>query len=240
MVTFQLILFVNTYVIHSRPWHSNSSVLIKPHRDPRYLRNLIDPFKRPECIMAIGWHAPNEDFDLADRQFKTSDYDDYENDPCVYRADESGPWLLLQCPAGERCPHCNERPGHYGCVVIAVDGACWNNGTDQAQAAGAVYFHDSNNQCNKSFLVPGTKTSQRAELHAGLEALRLANIIRDFNPVLSKAELLEMRPYDPLTKLHQVVIKADSEYLVCIFREAKSCDNALIMLTAGQGHDYLD
>jgi ribonuclease HI len=89
---------------------------------------------------------------------------------------------------------------HKDCIVIAVDGACWNNGTADARAAAGVFVGEES-EYNDSFVLKVSKpTNQVAELRAGIRGLEQALVIKS-NGVGDG-------------DLKQVVIKADSEYLV--------------------------
>lgn len=58
-------------------------------------------------------------------------------------------------------------------VVIYSDGACSNNGRDNAKAGVGVWFGENDTR-NISERLPGKQTNQRAELFAGLRALQIA------------------------------------------------------------------
>lgn len=91
---------------------------------------------------------------------------------------------------------------HTDCLVIAIDGACSNNGNDQARSAIRV-FHGENSRRNVSCTLDsyGRHTNQIAELHACLSALFDALVIQ------RKLEVAGDR-------LSAIVIKSDSEYVV--------------------------
>jgi ribonuclease HI len=90
---------------------------------------------------------------------------------------------------------------HDDCLVIAIDGACSNNGNDQARSAIGV-FHGYNSDYNMSYTLGYDRhTNQIAELEACLKALSDAIIIQ------AECEMAGDR-------LSAVVIKSDSEYVV--------------------------
>ncbi|KAL1979346.1 hypothetical protein VTN96DRAFT_6187 [Rasamsonia emersonii] len=102
----------------------------------------------------------------------------------------------------ELCPSCHQYPPHDGSFVIAVDGACSNNGRTGARAAAGVYF-GKRSRCNKSFVLDPdlNPTSQVAELSAAIRTLEHALVLQAKGRRKGK-------------EWQQVVIKADSEYLV--------------------------
>ncbi|EMC99351.1 hypothetical protein BAUCODRAFT_45711, partial [Baudoinia panamericana UAMH 10762] len=96
-------------------------------------------------------------------------------------------------------------------VIIAVDGACRNNGRPNAESGVGIFFHEDNYQWNEVVkLETDNHTSQRAELYAGLYALRAARSLRRLNT----SRTGKHRRPGPMRSLRRVVIKADSEYLV--------------------------
>ena len=109
--------------------------------------------------------------------------------------------LLPRCRNG--CFHHNE------CIVVAVDGACRNNGTSDAKGAYGVFW-GRNSPNNRSVLIRcGLMTSQKAELRACVEALVM---VRDMkNHMMAGGTLLEQVGSDGFP---HVIIKTDSGYLV--------------------------
>ncbi|KAK8005879.1 hypothetical protein PG991_012176 [Apiospora marii] len=88
----------------------------------------------------------------------------------------------------------------YYSVVVAVDGACRNNGQPSARAALGVFFRRCR-QWNKSEILPrADATSQRAELCAALRALQTVRDVVAHEPDYSV--------------LKRVILKTDSNYLV--------------------------
>lgn len=106
-------------------------------------------------------------------------------------------------PGSERkCPSCDVHVAHSDCIVIAIDGACSNNGTDEARSVIGVY-HGYNNDFNISYTLDrlDRHTNQIAELEACARALSDAIIIQ-----------AEWEMADDCLKA--IVIKSDSEYVV--------------------------
>lgn len=111
-----------------------------------------------------------------------------------------GYWTYVACNRAGTCEHCGRLSAHTDCIVIAVDGACWNNGTEEARAAAGVFIGEES-EYNDSFVLKVSKpTNQVAELSAGIRGLEKALVIQSNG--ISDGDL------------QQVVIKADSEYLV--------------------------
>jgi ribonuclease HI len=110
-----------------------------------------------------------------------------------------------------KCPLTGEP--HVDTVVIAVDGACRNNGYPYARAGAGVFFHRANRQWNEAVLLSNEfNTSQRAELFACIMPVRSAKRLRMLNPSYDAGN--RPRRLGPMRDLRRVVIKADSEYLV--------------------------
>jgi len=112
-------------------------------------------------------------------------------------------WTFVACDRASPCRHCGKLPIHGDCIIIAVDGACRNNGTAEAIAAAGVFVGDES-KYNDSFILRVSKpTNQIAELSAGILGLEKALVIRNKGSKGVNGGVLS-----------QVVIKADSEYLV--------------------------
>ena len=109
------------------------------------------------------------------------------------------------CGYLRRCGRCGKPLSHIDCIVIAVDGACSNNGTLYAQASLGIYF-GSRYSFNISLALDiDEPTNQKAELMAAIKALQIG-----------KGICSNGRYGKPIVN---VTIKSDSEYLV---RAAKS------------------
>lgn len=118
-------------------------------------------------------------------------------------------WTFVGCPENTA-----DVEPHHDAIVIAVDGACRDNGKAAARSGAGIFFHDDNHSWNLALkLEPEYNTSQRAELRAALEALRMAARLRKLNPSCSKRRG-PIWPKGPQRRLRRVVIKADSSYLV--------------------------
>ena len=111
-------------------------------------------------------------------------------------------WVFQACPRSEeKCPECKRYIYHAGCIVVAIDGACSNNGKAEALSSVGVYYGDGNDSNISHALTFSEKhTNQIAELKACLFALRGVRWIMANPP-----EGME---------LMSVVIKSDSEYVV--------------------------
>jgi len=114
-------------------------------------------------------------------------------------------WTMPPCPYSEACKSCGIRPRHSDSIIVAIHGACRGNGYPGARSSYGVYYSEASSY-NLSGLIKGSvHTSQRAELAACVAALRL---VREF-AVIAPTGVLE-----DLESLREVIIKADSEYLV--------------------------
>ncbi|KAH8807928.1 ribonuclease H-like domain-containing protein [Xylogone sp. PMI_703] len=109
-------------------------------------------------------------------------------------------WIYVACDQANPCEHCGRLAAHLDCIVIAVDGACRGNGTAGAVAATGVFVGNESEYNDSLILRVPRPTNQVAELSAGIRGLEQALAIRN--------EGIHDWP------LGQVVIKADSEYLV--------------------------
>lgn len=85
-------------------------------------------------------------------------------------------------------------------IIIAVDGACRDNGSPNARAAYGVYFNIDSKFSSAGLLEEGPMTNQRAEISAAIEACRLC------------IRMLSTPNFDQ--EIKQIVIKSDSTYLV--------------------------
>ncbi|KAI1160609.1 ribonuclease H-like domain-containing protein [Nemania serpens] len=89
--------------------------------------------------------------------------------------------------------------------IVAVDGACRNNGQPGARAALGVFFRDDC-RWNKSEMLPlRDTTSQRAELCAALRALETIDnfVAQEWTRSITTGKALK-----------RVIVKSDSNYLV--------------------------
>jgi ribonuclease HI len=143
----------------------------------------------------LRWHSFTDcsRSSSGDRLFKPADH-----------YDDGAVEIELAC-AGWNFVRCSAHSGHRDGIVIAVDGACRNNGSTRGDAAMAAYgvFVAPGSAYNKSCNLPGVHaSSQKAELKAGIAALETALCIA------------QRASYFRSTPLRQVVVKADSAYLV--------------------------
>ncbi|KAH9827391.1 ribonuclease H-like protein [Teratosphaeria destructans] len=116
-------------------------------------------------------------------------------------------WTLLGCHEGG-IMHAPVDP-----VVIAVDGACRDNGRSNPKAGLGIFFHRDNIQWNRAKVPPASiNTNNRAELAAAIEALKMAKRLRKLNPQRDRHS--ERQRIGPMRRLRRVVIKAASEDLV--------------------------
>ncbi|GAQ44009.1 hypothetical protein AtubIFM54640_001367 [Aspergillus tubingensis] len=122
----------------------------------------------------------------------------------------SGDMVFLACPGSERkCPHCGYHAHHSGSIVIAIDGACRNNGKSGARASIGVYHgpdHGWNGSARLSMEL--RQTNHVAELAACERALTDAwTIQKEWDDIGEEIE-------GDKGRLYRVVIKSDSEYVV--------------------------
>lgn len=120
------------------------------------------------------------------------------------RAQWDRPVINVPCH-GPPCESCGSPAAHSNSVLIAVDGACRGNGRPDATAACAVFFSEES-PYNETHVLSEDRstpaTSQRAELMGGIKALEASR-------------RLAADPEEAgLENLQQIVIKADSMYLV--------------------------
>lgn len=141
---------------------------------------------------------------------------------CAIRCEMEGePWTYVACSKkGNTQGQCHICGGaahvaHRDAIVIAVDGACRNNGYYNADSSVGIFFHRGSdfNHAATVHDTSGDPTSQRAELVAAREALRMAKNIRNENPRAGTPRFA-LPPPGPRRKLRRVVIMADSKYMV--------------------------
>ena len=109
-------------------------------------------------------------------------------------------FMMAPCPSYELCSGCGwHRPMPDG-IIIAVDGACRDNGSPNARAAYGVYFNIDSKFNSAGLFEEGPMTNQRAEISAAIEACMLC------------IRMLSTPNFDQ--EIKQIVIKSDSTYLV--------------------------
>ncbi|KAI0439237.1 ribonuclease H-like domain-containing protein [Xylaria telfairii] len=89
--------------------------------------------------------------------------------------------------------------------IVAVDGACRNNGRPGARAALGVFFRDGSHWNRSEMLPLRDTTSQRAVLCAALRALKTIDdfVAHEWQHSITEGQALE-----------RVIVKSDSDYLV--------------------------
>nr|POE54144.1 ribonuclease h [Quercus suber] len=120
------------------------------------------------------------------------------------------PWTFLAC----RDQNCSGgRFAHSDALVVSTKGACKCNGRPWADGAVGVFFHHNADGWNQSMRLPTdmVHTNHRAELFAGILALRLVAEIRARNP--SGRKRTQHACAGPLRRLRRVIIKTDSAYM---------------------------
>ncbi|GLA29718.1 hypothetical protein ACMYSQ_003305 [Aspergillus niger] len=121
-----------------------------------------------------------------------------------------GDMVFLAYPDSVRkCPSCNCHAHHPGSIVIAIDGACRNNGRYGTRASIGVYHGPDHGWNESARLSPELRqTNQVAELVACERALIYACIIQEhWDDIAEEIETGKER-------LYTVVVKSDSEYVV--------------------------
>jgi len=113
---------------------------------------------------------------------------------------EIADFMLTPCPCSELCSDCGFHTPRTDGIIIAVDGACRDNGYTNARAAYGVYVNIESRFNRADLLDEGPMTSQRAEITAATEACKLCY------------QML-ITPNFPQMIRH-IVIKSDSAYLV--------------------------
>jgi ribonuclease HI len=109
-------------------------------------------------------------------------------------------FMLAPCPCCDHCSHYGFHKPRIDGIIIAVDGACRDNGKPNARTAYGVYFNIDSRFNRAGLLSQGPMTNQHAEITAAIEACKLCH------------ELLNTP--DLLQEIERIVIKSDSAYLV--------------------------
>lgn len=155
--------------------------------------------------MAIKYHPSSSDDEsstnsksFASRKFIPSEIYGQDCDLDSTHYDDGKDWTHVPCPYRDPCHHCGRLERHIDCLIIAIDGACRGNGTPSAESAIGVYFAESSQWNVARCLNSPPATSQRAELEACMEALYKVRSIKTTG----------------VLEVSQIVIKADSEYVV--------------------------
>lgn len=119
----------------------------------------------------------------------------------------AGNFTHVPCPAISKESSSKKDHWNSDAIVIAVDGACRRNGSEDAMSAYRVYFA-KNSTHNGEYLIPydGLQhSSQKAELHGCVEALRTVEKMSKVTPRSKKGTQGK--------SINQVIIKTDSDYL---------------------------
>ncbi len=121
----------------------------------------------------------------------------------------------IRCPTRPpKACYCGRYSPHIDSLVVAIDGACPAHGTDKAvKSAYGVYFGpDTHGQRNIARRIQDSPdyahTSQRAELHAALGALRAAK------PYVANGGQWHCEECPQPCPVNHLVVKSDSAYLV--------------------------
>lgn len=117
-----------------------------------------------------------------------------------FEKQEISDFMPAPCPGCELCPKRGFHLPRADAIIIAVDGACRDNGYPNARAAYGVYFKIDSGYNSAGLLDEGPMTNQRAEITAAIEACKLCYQMVN-------------TPNFP-QEIKQVVIKSDSAYLV--------------------------
>lgn len=115
------------------------------------------------------------------------------------------------------CWNCGRRARVLDTIVIAVDGACRQNGKYTAEATYAVYVNERSayNKFSRLLQISTQPTSQKAELWAGYHGIMTGIRIARAENLVAKFREEKRREGVRMGKTHLIIIiKADSEYLV--------------------------
>ncbi|KAI1113892.1 ribonuclease H-like domain-containing protein [Nemania sp. NC0429] len=121
--------------------------------------------------------------------------------------------IHVRCPWASDVPcRCGRHSLHLDSLVVAVDGACPGNGTDNATKSAYGVFFGPGSPDNLALRVPNTPgyshTSQRAELSAAIAAIQASQ-----RYIYNGGQWICDDCPTPCTVRH-LVIKSDSAYLV--------------------------
>jgi ribonuclease HI len=108
---------------------------------------------------------------------------------------------LRPCEEADICDCKDTRSAHGQSWIIAVDGACRGNGLTNAEATYGIFCNVGSPYNRAIKLQDARPTSQRAELHAAIMALKLV------------IDHLAVSPMSSRSAVENVVIKTDSAYL---------------------------
>lgn len=154
--------------------------------------------------MGVNYHTSDSDEPTglsrpfrADRKYLPAELygEEYDLDRIDEETDD---WTMVPCHRANPCEDCGRRERHFGCLIVAVDGACRRNGSHNARSAVGVYFAERSGWNISAEMDDPAPTNQKAELEACLAALHSASQIKE----------------GAMEGLVQIVVKADSEYMV--------------------------
>lgn len=109
-------------------------------------------------------------------------------------------FMHAPCPESGFCPRCGYYPFRTDFIIIAVDGACRDDGRSNARVAYGVYINIGSQFNMAGLLDEGFMTNQRAKTTAAIETCTFC------------CQMLNTPNFDQ--KIRQVTIKSDSAYLV--------------------------
>lgn len=110
-----------------------------------------------------------------------------------YKSDD---FVYAPCPCCETCPDCGYHGAPTDGIIVAVDGACPDNGRSNARAGYGVYFNAKSSFNTAGLLEKAPFTNQRAEIFAACVAITKCKGMLDDHGI------------------KWIVIKSDSAYLV--------------------------
>ncbi|KAJ0414400.1 ribonuclease H-like domain-containing protein [Aspergillus carlsbadensis] len=153
--------------------------------------------------MREQWLASPQDTAMPDRRFGLEKMYPQRFKPEDIESPGDG-YVYLACPGSRRkCLRHGIHVGHHDCFIIAIDGACSNNGNPNARGSIGVYCGDGNiHNVSKRLLVDDERhTNQIAGLEACSEGLIAGmGILNELIADGGKPSIL--------------VIKSDSAYVV--------------------------
>ena len=138
-----------------------------------------------------------------DRKFVPAELYGEDVSPANFEHVVGDDFTYVGCHHTHACRRCGAFQPHWHSIIIAIDGACRNNGREEARSSIGVYFSPHSRHNISGRLHGSALTNQKAELEACLAALEKALEIR----------VREELPWE-VKVLEQVVIKSDSAYVV--------------------------
>lgn len=164
------------------------------------------------------------------RKFPTSEHKEFNlTTPADLQTKGFTHYYHANCPyASHKCPRCDRNFCHTDSLIVAVDGACPNNGQGATKSAVGVFLRYEPAGCpcgcpqqsaNLFKRVPDVAgqphTNQRAELHAAIAGLDRARPFVQHGGQWDCDDSLDDPGHGPLPcTVKHMVIKSDSKYLV--------------------------